>query len=127
MGSSKRCSLLRYPNGGSLLAWLHCQSAATVAQGHGGVYCESHICLWQLLGQSESSKAPDTDKLHHWPVLSKRFHQALQPVLLQVPLLDEHLHGHPPHCPPLPFKPADQWNAAKAQLSGTVPCDFPRW
>ena len=27
----------------------------------------------------------------------------------------------------IPFKAADQWNAAKAQLSGTVHCDYPRW
>ena len=27
----------------------------------------------------------------------------------------------------IPFKPADDWNAAKAQLSGTVHCDYPRW
>lgn len=27
----------------------------------------------------------------------------------------------------IPFKPADAWNAAKAQLSGTVHCDYPRW
>ncbi|KAK9842044.1 hypothetical protein WJX81_005821 [Elliptochloris bilobata] len=27
----------------------------------------------------------------------------------------------------IPFKPAGEWNAAKAQLSGTVHCDFPRW
>eukprot|EP00891_Asterochloris_glomerata_P002645 jgi/Astpho2/2645/Aster-06996 len=34
------------------------------------------------------------------------------------------IHHTAPH---IPFKPADQWNAAKAQLSGTVHCDFPRW
>jgi len=27
----------------------------------------------------------------------------------------------------IPFKPAGEWNAAKAQLSGTVHCDYPRW
>ena len=27
----------------------------------------------------------------------------------------------------IPFKAADDWNAAKAQLSGTVHCDYPRW
>ena len=27
----------------------------------------------------------------------------------------------------IPFKPAGEWNAAKAQLSGTVHCDFPKW
>ena len=27
----------------------------------------------------------------------------------------------------IPFKPAEDWNAAKAQLSGTVHCDYPRW
>lgn len=27
----------------------------------------------------------------------------------------------------IPFKPASEWNAAKAQLSGTVHCDFPKW
>jgi omega-6 fatty acid desaturase (delta-12 desaturase) len=29
--------------------------------------------------------------------------------------------------PFIPFKDAKDWNAAKAQLSGTVHCDFPRW
>ena len=27
----------------------------------------------------------------------------------------------------IPFKPAEDRNAAKAQLSGTVHCDYPRW
>ena len=27
----------------------------------------------------------------------------------------------------IPFKPAGEWNAAKAQLSGTVHCDYPKW
>ncbi len=34
------------------------------------------------------------------------------------------IHHTAPH---IPFKPAESWNAAKAQLSGTVHCDFPRW
>lgn len=34
------------------------------------------------------------------------------------------IHHTAPH---IPFKPAEQWDAAKAQLSGTVHCDFPRW
>ncbi|GLC49668.1 hypothetical protein PLESTB_000273500 [Pleodorina starrii] len=34
------------------------------------------------------------------------------------------VHHTAPH---IPFKPAEEWNAAKAQLSGTVHCDFPAW
>jgi omega-6 fatty acid desaturase (delta-12 desaturase) len=34
------------------------------------------------------------------------------------------IHHTAPH---IPFKPAETWNAAKAQLSGTVHCNFPRW
>jgi len=34
------------------------------------------------------------------------------------------IHHTAPH---IPFKPAEEWNAAKAQLSGTVHCDFPAW
>lgn len=34
------------------------------------------------------------------------------------------VHHTAPH---IPFKPAGEWNAAKAQLSGTVHCDFPGW
>ncbi|KAF5828427.1 chloroplast w6 desaturase [Dunaliella salina] len=34
------------------------------------------------------------------------------------------IHHTAPH---IPFKPAEEWNAAKAQLSGTVHCDFPGW
>lgn len=34
------------------------------------------------------------------------------------------IHHTAPH---IPFKPASEWNAAKAQLSGTVHCDFPAW
>jgi omega-6 fatty acid desaturase (delta-12 desaturase) len=34
------------------------------------------------------------------------------------------IHHTAPH---IPFKPADEWNAAKAQLSGTVHCEFPGW
>nr|QWW89552.1 Delta12 fatty acid desaturase [Chromochloris zofingiensis] len=34
------------------------------------------------------------------------------------------VHHTAPH---IPFKPADEWNAAKAQLSGTVDCEYPRW
>jgi omega-6 fatty acid desaturase (delta-12 desaturase) len=34
------------------------------------------------------------------------------------------IHHTAPH---IPFKKADDWNAAKAQLGGTVHCDFPYW
>jgi hypothetical protein len=34
------------------------------------------------------------------------------------------VHHTAPH---IPFKEAENWNAAKAQLSGTVHCDFPGW
>ena len=34
------------------------------------------------------------------------------------------VHHTAPH---IPFKPAGSWNAAKAQLSGTVHCDYPKW
>lgn len=34
------------------------------------------------------------------------------------------VHHTAPH---IPFKHADEWDAAKAQLSGTVHCDYPRW
>ena len=34
------------------------------------------------------------------------------------------VHHTAPH---IPFKPHEEWNAAKAQLSGTVHCDYPRW
>lgn len=34
------------------------------------------------------------------------------------------VHHTAPH---IPFKDASEWNAAKAQLSGTVHCDFPGW
>jgi omega-6 fatty acid desaturase (delta-12 desaturase) len=34
------------------------------------------------------------------------------------------VHHTAPH---IPFKPAEEWNAAKAQLSGTVDCTYPRW
>jgi omega-6 fatty acid desaturase (delta-12 desaturase) len=34
------------------------------------------------------------------------------------------VHHTAPH---IPFKPAEEWNAAKAQLSGTVDCEYPRW
>jgi hypothetical protein len=34
------------------------------------------------------------------------------------------VHHTAPH---IPFKPAGEWNAARAQLSGTVHCDYPRW
>lgn len=33
------------------------------------------------------------------------------------------VHHTAPH---IPFKPADQWSAARAQLSGTVHCVYPR-
>ena len=33
------------------------------------------------------------------------------------------VHHTAPH---IPFKPANEWNAAKAQLSGTVHCDYPK-
>ena len=34
------------------------------------------------------------------------------------------VHHTAPH---IPFKPAESWNAAQAQLAGTVHCDFPAW
>lgn len=34
------------------------------------------------------------------------------------------VHHTAPH---IPFKDAEEWDAAQAQLSGTVHCDFPRW
>jgi fatty acid desaturase len=34
------------------------------------------------------------------------------------------VHHTAPH---IPFKPAETWNAAQAQLSGTVDCEYPRW
>ena len=34
------------------------------------------------------------------------------------------VHHTAPH---IPFKPAEKWNAAIAQLSGTVHCDYPSW
>jgi omega-6 fatty acid desaturase (delta-12 desaturase) len=34
------------------------------------------------------------------------------------------VHHTAPH---IPFKPSEEWNAAKAQLSGTVDCEYPRW
>ncbi|KAL8145291.1 omega-6 fatty acid desaturase, chloroplastic isoform X2 [Apium graveolens] len=34
------------------------------------------------------------------------------------------VHHTAPH---IPFKSAKEWNAAKAQLTGTVHCDYPRW
>ncbi len=34
------------------------------------------------------------------------------------------VHHTAPH---IPFKGAEEWDAAKAQLSGTVHCDYPRW
>ena len=34
------------------------------------------------------------------------------------------VHHTAPH---ISFQPVDKWNAAKAQLSGTVHCDYPAW
>ncbi|KIY93798.1 omega-6 fatty acid desaturase (delta-12desaturase) [Monoraphidium neglectum] len=34
------------------------------------------------------------------------------------------VHHTAPH---IPFKPAEEWNAAQAQLSGTVDCEYPGW
>jgi omega-6 fatty acid desaturase (delta-12 desaturase) len=34
------------------------------------------------------------------------------------------VHHTAPH---IPFKPEGEWNAARAQLSGTVHCNFPAW
>ncbi|EEF29426.1 Omega-6 fatty acid desaturase, chloroplast precursor, putative [Ricinus communis] len=34
------------------------------------------------------------------------------------------VHHTAPH---IPFKSSDEWNAAQAQLNGTVHCDYPRW
>jgi len=34
------------------------------------------------------------------------------------------VHHTAPH---IPFRNAEEWNAAQAQLSGTVHCDYPKW
>lgn len=34
------------------------------------------------------------------------------------------VHHTAPH---IPFKSSDEWNAAQAQLNGTVHCDYPQW
>jgi hypothetical protein len=34
------------------------------------------------------------------------------------------VHHTAPH---IPFKSSDEWNAAQAQLNGTVHCDYPSW
>jgi len=34
------------------------------------------------------------------------------------------VHHTAPH---IPFKTAEEWKAAQAQLSGTVHCNYPRW
>jgi len=34
------------------------------------------------------------------------------------------VHHTAPH---IPFKGAQDWNSAKAQLGGTVHCDYPKW
>jgi fatty acid desaturase len=34
------------------------------------------------------------------------------------------VHHTAPH---IPFKTSEEWNAAQAQLNGTVHCDYPRW
>ena len=34
------------------------------------------------------------------------------------------VHHTAPH---IPFRAAEDWSAAEAQLAGTVHCDFPRW
>jgi hypothetical protein len=34
------------------------------------------------------------------------------------------VHHTAPH---IPFKSAEEWNAAHAQLNGTVHCNYPRW
>jgi len=34
------------------------------------------------------------------------------------------VHHSAPH---IPFKSSNEWNAAQAQLNGTVHCDYPRW
>lgn len=34
------------------------------------------------------------------------------------------VHHTAPH---IPFKTSDEWDAAQAQLGGTVHCNYPRW
>lgn len=34
------------------------------------------------------------------------------------------VHHTAPH---IPFKTSEEWNAAQAQLNGTVHCSYPRW
>lgn len=34
------------------------------------------------------------------------------------------VHHTAPH---IPFKYSEEWNAAQAQLNGTVHCDYPQW
>lgn len=34
------------------------------------------------------------------------------------------VHHTAPH---IPFRYSEEWNAAQAQLNGTVHCDYPRW
>lgn len=34
------------------------------------------------------------------------------------------VHHTAPH---IPFKASEEWNAAQAQLNGTVHCNYPRW
>jgi acyl-lipid omega-6 desaturase (Delta-12 desaturase) len=34
------------------------------------------------------------------------------------------VHHTAPH---IPFKSSEEWNAAQAQLNGTVHCNYPRW
>ena len=34
------------------------------------------------------------------------------------------VHHTAPH---IPFKSSDEWNAAQAQLNGTVHCNYPQW
>lgn len=52
------------------------------------------------------------------PFLKKNYVQILQMSTFTM------VHHTAPH---IPFKPSEEWNAAQAQLNGTVHCDYPSW
>lgn len=80
-------------------------------RGHGGMKSDAHC-------------PPSAQRLlNMWPAL---IISAASPVLFlprAVAGTFTVVHHTAPH---IPFKPAGEWNAAKAQLSGTVHCDYPR-
>lgn len=67
-----------------------------------------------------------------WPLIIANFGVAGWFKLWLMPWLGYHfwmstftmVHHTAPH---IPFKPANEWNAAQAQLGGTVHCDYPSW